>query len=121
MNGRYNGVSGRSFQLGPNDDVKLPKGHNPINAKFALAKCEVPDLARAQQQFGAFVPALAQQKLVVREGKLSVKTSGSYDGKTLTLAEPLNVTLPGVTVERDGQPLLSRETITFTTSGTVQA
>src|SRR6185295_7327429 len=68
---------------------------------------------------GAFVPALAKQNLVVRDGKLSMKTAGSYDGKTLVLAEPLVVTLPGVTILRNNQPVLSGETIQVNMNGTV--
>lgn len=86
---------------------------------FSVDRCLVTDLPRVQQQFGALLPALAEQKLVFREGSLSLKMAGSYDGKTLSLSEPLTVAVPNLSIDRAGEPLLQRESINVRALGSV--
>jgi hypothetical protein len=87
--------------------------------QFALAKLNVTDLRRVQDQFGAFVPALAENRIRIDGGALSATVAGSYAGDTLTMTQPLSATVSNLTVSRDGKPVLSRETIATNVNGTV--
>ncbi len=81
---------------------------------FKLNKCTVSDLAAVQKQFGAFVPALGEQRLQFSSGAVYANVAGSYDGvtKKVTLNEPLGLSLPNIVITKADKPFLGREDIT---------
>jgi hypothetical protein len=97
-------------------DVKLADASVP---SFNILRCVVTDLRQFQEQFGALVPALAEQKISIREGSLSLKVAGSYARGTLKLSEPLVVAMPNLSVDRAGVRLLERESINANALGSV--
>ncbi|HEX8524960.1 MAG TPA: hypothetical protein VF669_22105 [Tepidisphaeraceae bacterium] len=89
-------------------------GLSPLNAQGAqLAKLSIPDLARAQQQFGGFVPALKDFQF--QKGSLSTNLAANYDGTTVTFTKPVAVALQNLTLAKveNGQPrvVLNNETL----------
>ncbi len=90
-------------------DVNLsPKVTAP---NFELTKFNVSDLKKAQDQFGAFVPALQQQGINITNGALYVSAGGTYDGNTFKLTKPLSLSMRSVqmtraTTQPSGQPVV---------------
>ena len=88
--------------------------------KFEISKLAISSLPKVQRQFGAFVPALKEQGLIIRDGQLYTNLVGAYDGKagvlTLTNAE---LSTPNLTIARGESVLLNRERIVASAAGTV--
>lgn len=91
--------------------VMLASGTVPA---FDLKTLTVKDLNQLQQQFGALVPALAEQKIRLDSGQLQATARGSYDGKEVKLTQPLALSMPNLTVSQDGKQILVNEKITAT-------
>lgn len=86
---------------------------------FEVAKCNVSSLPRIQQQYGGFVPVLAEQKITIDNGALYATVAGSYDGKTIKLSKPAALSIPTLTVSKDGRRLLDKEVIRAAVLGDV--
>jgi len=86
---------------------------------FELKRLTVTSLARLQQQYGALVPALAEQKLSIESGAIYANAAGTFDGKTIWLARPLAFSVPSLTLSKDGRRVLNREAIRGSLSGSV--
>ncbi len=77
---------------------------NPVTAQqFELTQLSIPDLAKAQKAYGAFMPVLQAQGIIIHSGQLTATASGSYDGKTLTIAKPFVATLANVSFDKPAQ------------------
>jgi hypothetical protein len=98
--------------------VDLPAGSAPATAPTAVSVASTApsgatavgmelkrltvQLAQAQREFGAFVPALKQQGLDFSSGTLSVAGSGNYDGKSANYGS--RVSLAGVNLSKTPEP-----------------
>lgn len=93
-------------------DVNLPHDNTKLTApNFELTKFNVSDLKKAQDQFGAFVPALQQQGISINNGALYVSAGGTYDGNTFKLTKPLSLSMRSVqmtkaTTQPSAQPVV---------------
>src|SRR5207248_4018577 len=77
--------------------------------EFKIEKLAVPDLARAQQQFAAFLPP----SLKLAGGSVDASVSGSYLNKTLQFDQKAtlnNVTLQSQEAGKPPQTLIANET-----------
>ncbi|WP_428937897.1 hypothetical protein [Fontivita pretiosa] len=105
------------LQANANIDLSDPAG---VKAPwFELKRFAVTSLARLQQQYGALVPALAQQKINIESGAIYANAAGTFDGKTISLARPLAFSVPSLTLSRDGRRVLNREVIRGSINGNV--
>jgi hypothetical protein len=86
---------------------------------FELVKCDLMNLAKLQQQYGGFVPALAANKIKIDGGSLHARLAGAFDGTTFRISKPLSVSVPGLSVSKQGKPILAKETITAAVDGSV--
>ncbi len=96
--------------------AKLMPADNSV-PEFELKTLTVNDLNQLQQQFGALVPALAEQKILLASGRLQATAAGSYGSKGLALSKPISVTMSNVTMSREGKPVLENESIKATVDG----
>src|SRR4029077_10290316 len=69
--------------------------------------------------YGGVVPALADQQIKIDSGALYATASGTFDGKTVTLAKPASLSVPELAVSKAGKPLLSRDAINAALMGSV--
>ncbi len=86
---------------------------------FDVSKLAINDMAEAQRQFGAFVPALAANKIAVQSGQLATTVKGSYVGGVLKLQEPLHSTVTNFTLTKGGTNILTNETLNIAAQGTI--
>jgi|GEM_PF-6384477 len=88
---------------------------------FELTNLAISSLPKLVQQFGAFVPALKEQQIEIRDGQVYANVAGSYDGKsqTVTLSKPLALSTPNLTVTKAGATVLDREKIVTQILGTI--
>lgn len=106
--------------------LRLNAAATGINASTSdVAAFELKELTaklpELQQRFGAFVEALTGQGIVISSGSLSTTVGGSYIGGKLTMTKPLAAQIQGLTVSRQGRPVLSNETLTIGANGVVQS
>ncbi|MBC8109386.1 MAG: hypothetical protein H7Z14_22570, partial [Anaerolineae bacterium] len=86
---------------------------------FKLAKFEVNGLDEVQRQFGGLVPALKEQGIELKSGAIYANVAGSFDGKTVTLSEPLGFSMPNIVVNKGGKQVFGREDISGKIAGSV--
>lgn len=84
----------------------------------------VPDLKRLQDQYGALMPTLHQMGIDLTSGAIAAQAGGSYDGKTLTFAQPATFQVQQLSVvkhDADGRSadLFSQENLTGTAQGSI--
>lgn len=84
---------------------------------FEIKKGTITSLPRLQQQYGGLVPVLAQQKLKIESGALYVSAGGSYAQDTLTFSKAAGVSIPTLTLSREGKTILNREVIRASING----
>ena len=118
------------MQLAATADLEL--GEKVTAPKFALTKLDV-DLPRAQDELRrcsrrwrsnpyvdknaspttapSVMTQLAQRLLSITSGRLTGSAAGSYDGTTLTLSQPLVLSMQKVTLDKteDGREARARE------------
>jgi len=89
--------------------------------QFELTNLAISSLPKLVSQFGAFMPALKEQQIEIRDGQIYANVAGSYDGKgqTVTLRKPLSLSTPNLTVAKAGAVLLDREKIVTQILGTI--
>ncbi len=92
----------------------------PMNATGAeVTKLNIPDLAKAQQQFGGFVPAL--KDFQVQRGQLYTNLALNYDGTNVTFTKPLNLSIRNLSVAKieagQAHPLLKDENLSLSMNG----
>jgi hypothetical protein len=102
----------------PTGTAKLAGGGSIAVSRIELSKCQ-GDLAALQSAFGPLVPLVlaqppaasaqpsimqlvAQNLLVCTSGKLSASMTGSYDGTTFTISQPLTVSITNLSLEQKG-------------------
>ncbi len=108
-----------TVDLAASADLQMPAMTVP---RFELTKLNIPDLTRAQREFGPFLPALQEMQLQLTRGQLSTTAAGSFDGQTLKFSKPLIVTMKNVTAEKGAEKasrakLLENETIDLNVDG----
>lgn len=88
---------------------------------FELKNLAVASLRQLQRQFGVLVPALAEQQINVTDGQLYATVSGSWDGatQTLSLARPLELSTPNLTVTKGDAVVLNREKLVVRAGGKI--
>lgn len=88
---------------------------------FELTNLSIASLPQLVNQFGAFVPALKENQILIVDGQVYASAAGAYDGKTqtLTLTKPASLSTPNLTVKRGGAMVLDREKITAQLLGTI--
>lgn len=88
--------------------------------RFEVSNLAIGNLPKVQRQFGAFVPALAEQQITVRDGQAYANVAGSFDGKTRTLVlANAELSTPNLTVARGETVLLNREKVVASAAGNV--
>lgn len=91
--------------------------------KISVSKCNVNDLSQVQRKFEAFLPASLQVKqLHCTQGALYLVLTSSVNVKEKSAdVQQLDVSMPNVTIVRDGRALLTKEDIKASLAGKVGA
>ncbi len=120
----------------PTGTAKLAGGGTMSASRIELSKCQ-GDLPGLQSAFGPLLPLvlpqlpsapaaqpsviqlIAQNLLVCTSGKLSASMLASCDGTTITISQPLTVSIANLSLEQKGSKPIENQTLAATIGGSV--
>lgn len=124
------GVQGGTFKLTSGADAASPLLAMTASGDIDLSKpqptapkwqfaIDTSSLTQLQKQYSGFVPALAEQKIEIVSGGFHINGSGAFDGTTLVMSEPIQMSIPSLEIKKDGKTVVSREVIRGSVGGSI--